>query len=199
MRKRINLLSKQKSYILYGSYFKALRIIAYLSLSIFIASLISVYLLREMQKNNLDVINKEKQNILGFFLQNAKNEAEIIYFAKKNKQFQDFLKEDIKFSNTGDLSDLSNTFAPYYKFLTDSIKIASGSTLENVKINKDRSTSFTVQVSSYDSFKDYLQYVESDAFLNQFSQLMLKDLTGIEDKNSKYQLSFSGMFKEKTN
>lgn len=184
MKKRINLLVKQKDYLKIESYFKILRYSTFVIVAIFIVYIAFYYYLQMMQSKQLSNLLNEKNGHLNYFIQNKGVEASLMYFAKKQKNLQEFMKNDVK-------------FLPYYKLLTDTLKYATTeAALDDINIDKKRNTEFTVSFQDYDAFRNFFEYIETDTFLDKFNTLVLKNFSTIKTQKSTYKLTFSGSFKE---
>lgn len=167
----------------------AKKISLVLCLIFFIAFLVVNYLIIK-NKLKLNQLNSQKENDLKYLIDNKTDEAKLQYFKTKQKQLSDYYGEDA-------------AFLPYYKVLLQALEPASDSAvLESVTIDNNRDSTFIVKIYDYDQAINFLKFVESDDFINNFDRLIL---TGFDlyqqtdDSNSNekdsYQFSFKGNFK----
>lgn len=182
MKKRINLL-KQNRYVGNEKLIKRIMLSAtVIGLIIFIIFLFLNYL-NLRTGNQIKDLNSEKQKALIYLLENKDNEAKLQYFKSKENQLIKYNKNDAH-------------FLPYYEVLEKAIQPASNSsTLDSIDIDKDRNVSFTVRFNDFQATLNFLKYVESDTFLNNFNRLVLSNINLI-DLSKNYQFTFNGNFKE---
>lgn len=156
-----------------------------ISMVLFIVFL-SVNALFLWSRLRLNSLNQAKSNLLSTVIDNKDIEAQIIYFSKKQAQLNGFLKDD-------------SQFLPYYNLLKDLLVFSSNSpVLENMTLDKTKTTDFVVGFSDFSKTYDFLHYVESDSFLQNFLDLKLEKFsiaeTGIQNKG--YELRFHGQFRD---
>lgn len=184
MKKKINLLSKQKKYIKLERVFQVLRICILVSgITVFLLDIIFFSLLLQ-QKKQLDSLTSDKNKLLEFLVANRKEETSFAYFRNKQKQIATYLKNDVN-------------FFPYYNLLNDSLKSSSPEAqLDAVVIDKTKDVDFVVVFADFTSLLSFFKFAESDSFLKNFTNLNLKrfDLGNKDNKN--YKLSFKGVFKD---
>ena len=181
MKKGINLIIKQKKYLRYENFFRALRVIL-LGLTIFFSiTLISLFAFLFIKNRQLEQLMLEKKNLLNFLSKNKEVEAEFAYFHNKQNRLITILNQDVK-------------FLPYYNLITDSLKSASPEPkLDTIIINKDRSINFTLIFNDANSVIPFLKFAESDQFVNNFSQLIISEFSITSEKDSQsYQLGLVG-------
>jgi len=183
MRKRINLLTKQKKYLQEEKLFYYLRIASYITAVIFFIFFIVNLLFLAQNKKNLDLKKKEKEMYLQFLLKNKEVEAKFVYFQNKSSQVKNILKNDVN-------------FYPYYILLKESLKYASPEpVIESISINKDRTTSFVLGFDSTSQLLVFFKLAESPEFLKNFSELSLHQFSLEENKEVKnYKLGLLGKF-----
>ncbi|NMB83753.1 hypothetical protein GYA28_00510 [Candidatus Roizmanbacteria bacterium] len=183
MKKRINLLVKQKKYLQIEELFKYIKLGVVVTTVIFFV-IISVYLLLlSSSKRKIDILIVEKKQLLEYVLKNKEVEAKFKYFHGKNSQIQTIMKNDVN-------------FYPYYSLLKESLKNASPEpVLESVVIDRTRATTFTLSFNNLTSLLTFLKYAESPGFLSNFSELSLHQF-GIDQKNNEktYSANLVGKF-----
>ena len=181
MKKGINLIIKQKKYLRYENFFRALRVIL-LGLTIFFSiTLISLFVFLFIKNRQLEQLMLEKKNLINFLSKNKEVEAEFAYFHNKQNRLITILNQDVK-------------FLPYYNLITDSLKSASPEPkLDTIIINKDRSINFTLIFNDANSVIPFLKFAESDQFVSNFSQLIISEFSISSKKDSQsYQLGLVG-------
>jgi len=183
MKKRINLLIKQKKYLQEEKLFYYLKISTYVIFAIFFISFIFNTLFLIQNKKNLDLKKKEKEMYLQFLLKNKEVEAKFVYFQNKSSQVKNILKNDVN-------------FYPYYSLLKESLKYASPEpVIESISINKDRTTTFVLGFDSTSQLLVFFKFAESPEFLKNFSELSLHQFSLEENKEVKnYTLGLIGKF-----
>jgi len=158
---------------------------------LFFIGFLTVNLLIFRDRTKIRQLNAQKEVYLKYLMDNKNTEAKFKYFKAKQKQLSDYYGNDA-------------SFLPYYQVLTDALKPASESAvLESVTINNKRDSTFTVKILNYDKAINFLKYVESDDFLNNFDELVLTGFNLFEKENgandsskgSSYQFSFKSSFK----
>ncbi len=164
----------------YGVFFSIIFFIGFLTVNFLIIK----------DKAKIRQLNAKKEEYLKYLLDNKDSEAKFRYFKAKQKQLSDYYGDDA-------------SFLPYYQVLTDALKPASESaSLESVTINNKRDASFNVKITDYDKAINFLKYVESDDFLNNFDELVLTGFNLFEKRKGSeetaqgsYKFSFAGSFK----
>lgn len=198
MKKRLNLFSRKKrfdSFALFAMQVKRIGTLAGIVLfGIFLFVIIQTFMLR----SQLQDLTKKKELYLSVLSQEKDTEANIRYFKGKQTQLYNYEKDDAR-------------FVPYYSVLLKVLSLSSShsATLDSIEIDKNRATSFIVKFSDYDSMVEFLKYVESDDFLNNFETLSMASLNlsrevapnirATQKTSRNYQLQFKGKFKELNN
>lgn len=185
---KINLLTKPQSYFTLELYFKYFRIVTYTLLILFIIVSSAFFAIKQLKSNELNSILIKKQEYLNYFIKENTNEADFVYFVKKKKQLNEFLKDDVRL-----------ILLPYYKLLTNTIQSLPGAVLVASKINIDRTVNFEIRTTTYESLSNIFKLVESDQFINKFDELKLNSFSASEVTSNDYKLSFSGTLKELNN
>lgn len=182
MKKRINLLSKQKKYLNFENLLQRLRL-AILVIGIVVLFLdIGFFAVLIKQKTELDLVNEQKKGLLTFLVANKEAETKFIYLRTKENQVANFLKNDVN-------------FFPYYNLLNESLQSASPQArLDSVLIDKDRATEFAVGFDDFVALLSFFKFTETPVFLNNFSELTLGGFNIIQQEKKSYQLSFKGKF-----
>lgn len=182
MKKRINLLSKQKKYLNFENLLQRLRL-TILIIGILVLFLdIGFFAILIKQRSELDSVNEQKKSLLTFLVANKEAEAKFIYLRTKESQVSNFLKNDVN-------------FFPYYNLLNESLQSASPQArLDSVLINKDRATEFTVGFDDFVALSSFFKFTESPVFLDNFSELTLGGFNILQQEKKTYQLSFKGKF-----
>lgn len=183
MKKRINLITKQKKYLQEEKLFYYLKISTYIIFAIFFVCIAVNLSFLVKSKKNLELKKKEKEMYLQFLLKNKEVEAKFVYFQNKSSQIKNILKNDVN-------------FYPYYTLLKDSLKYASPEpVIESIVINKDRRTTFMLGFESTQQLLAFFKFAESPEFLNNFSELSLHQFSLEERKEVKnYKLGLVGKF-----
>lgn len=186
MKKRINLLKKTQAHELTadtsGRILRIATIASVLLFSVFIVfSVLTIRL--QIQKRSLQ---EEKKAGLSFLLQNQELVSKMAYFSGKSKQLRTFLADDAD-------------FLPYYTVLKNAISQATTEpqTIEAMKIDKDRTTDFTLRFRDYEAALAFIQHVENEDFLMHFDELTLIGFTVKEQSSvteTDYLLQFHGVF-----
>ncbi len=140
----------------------------------------------------LNDYNQQKANLIAKINENQDIEAQILYFSRKEDQVTTFLKDDAQ-------------FLPYYNLLKDLLVFSSNSpVLQSMTLDKNKVTDFVVGFPAFDQAYQFLHFIESENFLDNFSELTLNNLTIAERSsitnntpvaNQGYQLHFHGKFK----
>lgn len=190
MKKKINLLTKQKKYQTYETIFKAVKITCVLTIILFVTSYTVYYIILSSQKKELNLYLTQKKNALEYITQNKEVEAKFVYFSSKLQQISQILTEDVNFH-------------PYYTVLTESLKSASPEgQLEKVSIDRNRTVDFSVNLADTPSLLSFLRFIESENFLENFDQLSLTNFTlysggGFSlQGGAGYKLFLKGVFKK---
>jgi len=151
------------------------------------AAFIVVNLFQISQQKELKEIIGKKNDLLSQTLNSKDTEAKMNYLKAKLNQLDTFSKDD-------------TLFVPYYNLLRETLAQASNSSyLETISIDNKKNTKFSVRLNDFDSLMNFVHYVESDRFKDQFSDLILTSFNLLEgskaNKAKDYQLTFSGKFK----
>lgn len=187
MKKRINLITKQKKYQDLERAFKKLRVASFIMVGVFVLVSLVVLAVLFLKKEEVDHQLSEKKALYDFVIQNKEEEAKFVYFRGKQNQIGTSLKGDVN-------------FYPYYALLADSLSQSESSDsalLDSLTIKSDRKTRFTIAFKQFDTLVSRFKYFESDEFLNNFDQLSVVNFSPIEQAEAKeYRLNFEGKFKE---
>lgn len=131
-------------------------------------------------------LQDEKKILLEATLGDKNSEAKLSYFVKKKEQLKNYLKDDAE-------------FLPYYNLLKDILAFSSESPiLESMTIDKKKTTTFIVRFEEYAPAYEFLKYIESASFLDNFNELRLDSFSLTRDNTNSaqgYQLRFHGKFK----
>ena len=184
MKKRINLIVKQKKYQHLERIFQSLRAaVIFVFIVFFINSLVYFFILYN-QKAKIKTLESQKKDLLTYILQNKEIEAKFVFFNNKEKSITTILKNDVN-------------FYPYYNLLVESLKASSPpATLENVTIDKSKATEFTLSFPQYSSLLVFFKFIESDIFLKNFTELHLVSLSNKANKSGDISMNFKGKFIE---
>jgi hypothetical protein len=182
--KRINLLVNREDYQKYENVFERLKLsVAVLTLILFIF-FIFFYLTLRKKFNTFEKMNLQKKTYLQSLTERRSDEAKINYIQKKYLDLKIFLKDDA-------------ASLPYYQLLSEALKNSSQTAnLKSFEVNKDRETSFAITFSDLDKLMEFLKFVESRKFINNFESISLKNfvVTGNKENNENFELSFDGKF-----
>ncbi len=185
MKKGINLLIKQQSYLSLEKSFEKIKTGIVLLLLLFLVIYGIFFFLLSQQSKQINDLNLEKQSILDFLVQNKEVEAKFVYFRGKEKQLGEILQQDVN-------------FLPYYNLLKNSLTYSTPEArLDSVVINKDKKVNFSVSFNDYGGILSFLKFAETDEFLNNFNTLVLSNfntLTKNKTQKESYQLQLSGNF-----
>jgi len=183
-KNRINLLVNREDYQKYENFFERLKLTA--AILTVILTIIFIYFYISI-KNKFDIyekMNLEKKSYLQLLTERRTDEAKINYIQKKYQDVKTFLKDDA-------------SSVAYYEILTNAISNSSESAkLKSLKVDKKRSTSFTITFSIFEKMMNFLKFAESEKFLSNFENISLKnlDIVGDKEKKENYELGFSGKF-----
>lgn len=181
---RINLLVNREDYQKYENFFERLKLSAAILTVLLFVFFIYFYLTLRKKFNTFEQMNLQKKTYLQLLTERRPDEAKINYIQKKYLDLKTFLKDDA-----------SST--PYYQLLSDAIKNSSQTaSLKSFEVNKDRETSFAITFSDLDKLMEFLKFVESKKFINNFENISLKNfvISGKKESNENFELSFSGKF-----
>ncbi len=179
----INLLTNKQDYYGLERKFAAVRTAALVLCILLVAagSAFAYFYLKE--RSALSDRIRQKERLLSEIATYKEDEAKLSLFAKKLQYFDDFNKEDARFS-------------PYYNLLAGTLQSASSSArLTEFKISKDRKVEFVLSFDTLDEALGVFSGVESDEFTSHFQTLSLSNFSGSAAENSKYELEFDGVFK----
>lgn len=181
MKKGINLIIKQKKYLLYEKFFYYLRLVLVFTSIFFLIVLIVFFFVLFSKERRLERLMTDKKNYLDILNKNKEVEAEFVYFRNKQKRLISIINQDVN-------------FLPYYHLVTESLKSASPEPkLDMIVINKDRSINFTLIFNDSNSTILFLKFAESDQFLKNFSQLIISQFNiELTKGNKNYHLYFIG-------
>ena len=185
MKKRINLLTRQKSYLKIEIAFKTIRQLTYIAIVLFGIFLLVFSFFRQTQKQEFEKTLKEKQNLINYFKQNQTYEAELGYFIKKYKQFKNYYEEDQR-----------NSLLPYYELLSETLKTASGAALNTISMDNNLNTQIGVDFASYNNLMKFIEFVQADNFLDKFDVLTLNNFSLASEQDKNISLSLSGKLKK---
>ena len=150
MKKRINLLKKQKRFIQLQQFFSKFKLIIISEIIIFsIIYPIFFYLLWQ-KKGKIENLSANKKELLEFLIQNKALDAKFIYFRNKQLQISSIIRQ-------------STDYFPYYNLLKESTTNQSYNVkLDSVLIDKSKTATFTYSFVDYTNLLDFLKYAESD-------------------------------------
>ncbi len=184
MKKRINLILKQKQYQHLEHLFQYVRRAVIVVFVLFLASSVVYFVILLNKQTRIKALTAEKKALLSNLLENKEIEAKFVYFNTKEKNITSILKNDVN-------------FYPYYSLLVDSLKSSSPqATLENVLIEKTKSTQFLLSFPKYDSLLSFFKFIESEDFLKNFNELHLVSLSTAGRGTGDIRMNFSGKFIE---
>lgn len=182
MKRKINLLTKQKKYLQVAKIFGSLRLVIVVTICFFLVLFATLYFFLSRQSGKINEIQEQKKKVLNYLVKNKEVEAQFIYFRNKQQDISEILKNDVN-------------FYPYYMLLTNSLKSSSPSaTLVSLMIDKDKSVDFTVSFDSLNSLLAFFKFTESPSFLNNFDTLNLIGLNLTQQVKNDFKLNFKGKF-----
>jgi hypothetical protein len=199
MAKRINLLihrqKKPLPKILVSLSRTGKKIVSFIGIVFFVIFIFINYQII-LGKKEIVKLESIKKDYLNYLIENKDNEAELRYFNAKEQQLKEYSKDDA-------------SFLPYYQVLLNALNYASDSAaistseavlLKNISIDKNRRSEFNIQLANLEVAVNFMRYVESDVFLNNFDELVLTNFNLFEtkqtEKSENYQFKFSGVFKK---
>lgn len=184
-KKGINLLFNKEDYRKIDNFFYQVRLLVTI-MAVFLL-LISIFFFFALfnQNKQLNLLLEEKSSALAS-LKNRENEsAKVIYLEKKYRLLNEFLKDDAH-------------FYPYYALLNSALsETTSSAQLKLFKINKNRDVDFKVTFNNFSELTLFLRFVESEKFIKNFENLILKNFTintGGTSEKQNYELTFTGRF-----
>lgn len=188
MKKRINLLIYHDKYKKTEKIFLEFKKFIYFFLFFSILTTFFILIILNNKKNELNQLIKEKKYLESFLRE--KKDVDIVYqiFSNKFSQIKNILDSDVN-------------FYPYYKIINDSLKKATISAfLESITITKNKETNFTISFKDFNALINFLDFIEDENYLSNFSQLTLKNInlkqkTTSNQANQEYNLDFTGQFK----
>lgn len=188
MKKRINLFSVKYERLKRERRQRKIRMLATAVGIVFFIVFILIGYLQFRQQKQVQSLNQEKQKYLNFLLENKNDEAKLRVFKAKQASLDRFLKDDAN-------------FLPYYQVLKDAIYSSTQSAeVDSIVIDKNRNSEFEVSFGSNPEMISFLNYIETEKFLNNFSNLVLTSFNLIEDEKQgmkrSYKLVFMGRFNE---
>lgn len=188
MKKRINLFSVKYERLKRERRHRKIRMLATAVGIVFFIIFILIGYLQFREQKQVQSLNQEKQKYLNFLLENKNDEVKLRVFKAKQSQLDRFLKDDA-------------SFLPYYQVLKDAIYSSTRSAeVDSIVIDKNRNTEFEVSFGSNPEMISFLNYIETEKFLNNFSNLVLTSFNLIEDEKQgmkkSYKLVFMGRFNE---
>ena len=194
MKRRLNLFNRKKRFDFFSDY--ANKIKKYGTGAGVILFLVFVFIIIQTISVRGQVLNltKKKQLYLSLLMNDKDIEANTRYFKGKQTQLLTYEKDDAR-------------FLPYYSVLVSALSSSlQSATLDSIEIDKNRESTFIVKFKDYDGMVQFLRYVESPEFLNNFDALSMASLnlsraSGSSARvqstvNKNYQLQFKGRFKE---
>jgi hypothetical protein len=187
MKKRINLLTKHEKYIKVEKTFAKIRMVTVAITCVFFLTNALFVLLLINQQQEIKKLNSKKEVLLKFLIENANLEAKYKIFSLKYESLKDILNQDVN-------------FYPYYSIINESLKSATTEALlKSIKIEKDKTTNFSVSFATFSAMINFLTNVENQDFNKNFKSLSLKSFSLTQDKNinkNEYLLNFEGKFKD---
>ena len=182
-KKRINLLLRKRDYHQVELFFHILRLSVYGIGLFLVVVIIIVFWVSQKQSKQLSSLMKEQRNIQLAIKKKQDVKERLLLLSVKNSQLKKFMGNDVN-------------FLPYYKLLRETISHSTtAAILDNVVVDKDKNVNFDVLFPDYNSFIDFFSFAESDDFLSKFQRLSLNSFVADEESVNKYDLSFSGVFK----
>lgn len=185
MKKRINLIRRQKKYYQIDALIRYVRIGIAVVGVIFLVTNLLFFIVLFSEQRNVTALSEKKKSLLQYLLQNKETEARFVFFTTKEKQVANILQGDVK-------------FLPYYHLLSDSLKAASPSgSLKSVLIDKSRAVTFSIEFSDYPALLSFFKFMESDPFLKNFKDLTLSGISvGDQQNKGNFVLDMKGTFNE---
>lgn len=194
MKKRLNLFNRKKRFDFFSAYANKVKQYGTVLGVIFFLVFIFIIIQTISVRGQVQSLTKKKQLYLALLINDKDIEANTRYFKGKQTQLLKYEKDDAR-------------FLPYYSVLVSALSSSSQSaTLDSIEIDKNRDATFVVKFKDYDGMVQFLRYVESPEFLNNFDALSMASLNlsraiGSSTKvqsavNRNYQLQFKGKFKE---
>lgn len=188
MKKRINLFSVKYERLKRERRHRKIRMLATGIGIIFFIVFVFIGYLQFRQQKQVQSLNQEKQKYLNFLLENKNDEAKLRVFKAKQASLNRFLKDDAN-------------FLPYYQILKDAVYSSTqAAEVDSIVIDKNRSTEFEISFGSHPEMISFLNYIETEEFLDNFSDLVLTSFNLIEDEKQgmkrSYKLVFKGKFNE---
>lgn len=184
---RINLLSSKQDYYKIEGYFGLFRsfLLLYSVILFIIIGGLGIFLI--IQSFQIRSAQNQKKNLLTHLTTYKTDEVKLIRLSKKLNAYHAFIKDDAR-------------FIPYYELLISTLQQSSQSaTLKDFTIDKSRSMQFKIAFNSFEEMTRSFQFIESDKFKQNFISLDLVDFIGRgseESDGSRYELSFTGVFKQ---
>lgn len=183
-KKRINLLQNRYDYYALGRIFTWLKRTVIVYTVFFITLSFAAYVYYLSRQTELARLETQKRNLLLSSDAQRQDEAKLLLLSSKLNSYKEFMKDDAQ-------------FVPYYNLLLEALKTSSQSgTLSEFNIDKRRAVNFTIRFQSFEEMTQSFAFIESDAFLRNFNELSMANFFGLNSDQTKYELSFTGVFKE---
>ena len=193
MKKRLNLFNRKKRFDFFSAYANKVKRYGSVFGVIFFLLFVFIIIQTISVRGQVQTLTKKKQLYLALLINDKDIEANTRYFKGKQTQLLKYEKDDAR-------------FLPYYSVLVSALSSSSQSaTLDSIEIDKNRDATFIVKFGDYDGMVQFLKYVESEEFLDNFEALSMASLnlsressgTKVQSAlNKNYQLQFKGRFKE---
>jgi hypothetical protein len=186
MTKRINLFNEKRRSALSPELAQNIRVTETVMAVVFCAIFGILAIVQVQQKRTYETLLSQKKDLIEYQQDNQARDLKVGYLIQKDSQFQEYSKDDAQ-------------FVPYYNLLKELLNVSSDSgQLEDMTLDKSKSTQFTIRFNTYEPTFEFLRYVESETFLKNFVGLTLNSFSLVSDDSSArkgYELSFKGKFK----
>lgn len=184
MKKKINLLLRQKKYQQIAAKIEYTKNILFIGIFIIFLLVIISFLGYMYMRKKFESLLLQKKALLTFIVDNRKEEAGYIYFSNKEMQISNIIRNDLN-------------YGPYYEFLRGIVTTSTDEgRLESLAMDKDRKVNFVLTLPDYSSVLSFLSSIESNAFLSHFKSLSLTHFSTFESPYQSYKLEFKGQFVE---
>lgn len=184
---QINLLLYKEDYRNVERLFKRIRLFALFYSAFLVITLVVFYIMNINVKTSVSKLEIEKQRLLGLLTSRSKEEAGLIYITKKAGLIDQYLVKDVK-------------FLPYYNFMLDKVKAVGSpsASLETFAVDNNRKATFSITFTSAQSMLEFLKFIESDEFLNNFDSLVATRIGRVVSEGqgtNTLEIAFEGQFK----
>jgi hypothetical protein len=180
--KRINLLQNRYDYYALERLFVWLRRGVVVYSFVFLLLVLGAFAFYMSKQQDLARLENQKRLLLLSSQQQKDQEAKLLLLSKKLGYYNEFIKDDAQ-------------FVPYYNLLLEALQTSSQSgTLSQFNINKNHEVEFTIRFNTFDEMTTSFAFIESERFLKNFKTLSMANFFGLTSDQSKYELSFKGVF-----